>query len=152
MLRQKMTMALLDIDEYQKAVVRAEERHETIAYTRPSSTGLVITETELNDAEEFEKRITDAIKSVDNAYAQLKQAKTRFLALLPKSIQEEMRSEGKAVYASWTQDMKVYGPYAAYFIGDELRTEFFTDFDQFVARFERMREEEEFQSRLDDLE
>jgi hypothetical protein len=145
-----MAMALVDIVEYQKVAAQAERDRETIAHTRPVPAGLVISEPELTDMANFEERIDSVINRANAAHTEIAKAKTRFLALLPKSVHEEMRTQGRAVYASWVDraNQRSYGPYAAYFSGEELIIEAFPNgnYHDFVARFERMRAEEKASS------
>lgn len=142
-------MALVDIDGYQGVVTQTEETLERVTSNRPSSADLVITEVELNAIVEYEKLEKETSDNLERAKQQLQVAKDKFLALLPQSVQQDMRKQGKAVYASWVEqdaNQRQYGPYAAYFVDDELQIERFTDFRQFVARFEAMREKEEGES------
>ena len=142
MLREKMAMALTTIAQYQEQFDIAGVQLNAIAANVPRTSGWVIDDQELQEAFRYESQLVELTKDLEKKRKQLEAAKMQFLDVVPDLVLNQMRNDGKAVYASWvSQDQRQthYGPYAAYFADNQLLVVPFKDFHKFKADYERFR-------------
>jgi hypothetical protein len=142
---EKLALAMADVIEYHNGVHNAEENLAVVKHTEPYFLSFVITEQEYLDATLFEQRVEECVETLQQNKTKLAKAESAFTALLPKSVLDGMREEGRAVYASWVprdHPDRIYGPYAAYFEENQLVVKRITEVEDFKQLFEARRAQE----------
>ena len=131
-----MAMAMSEMSQFTTTVKEARGALATALLTRPVALEMVLDETHINQAAEYESREAAAQLALAKAQKELVAAEQKFIQILPKIIHDQL-IEGKAVHATWVNqsDGHEYGPFAAYYIEDKLTVEPFDDYHQFKARF-----------------